>query len=151
MNEGDNPEFNPTGIEGGIDTNALPWIELSQAPGMAIKPLRASIETGVFTVVVRLRKGTELSGLVYLGAMDMMVMAGTVQRMMSTTPPATATTPSRPGRIISLAATASHGHAPAAVTRAAPALRLRRAAARVRRRPAAAVPQRAGPRHAAGP
>ena len=77
MNEGYNPEFNPTGIEGGIDTNALPWIELSQAPGMAIKPLRASIETGVFTVVVQLRKGTELSGLVYLGAMDMMVMAGT--------------------------------------------------------------------------
>ena len=78
MNEGYNPEFNPTGIEGGIDTNALPWIELSQAPGMAIKPLRASIETGVFTVVVRLRKGTELSGLVYLGAMDMMVLAGTM-------------------------------------------------------------------------
>ena len=78
MNEGYNPEFNPTGIEGGIDTNALPWIHLSQAPGMAIKPLRASIETGVFTVVVKLAKDTDLAGLVYLGAMDMMVLSGTL-------------------------------------------------------------------------
>ena len=23
-----NPEFDPTGIEGGIDTNTMPWIEL---------------------------------------------------------------------------------------------------------------------------
>ena len=62
MNEGYNPEFNPTGIEGGIDTNALPWIELSQASGMAIKPLRASIETGVFTVVVHGRQGRACVG-----------------------------------------------------------------------------------------
>ena len=52
-NTGYNPEFNPTGIEGGIDTNALPWIDLPQAPGMAIKPLRASSESGMFTVVVK--------------------------------------------------------------------------------------------------
>ena len=61
MNAGYNPEFNPTGIEGGIDTNALPWIDLTQAPGMAIKPLRASVETGIFTVVVKLNRGTELA------------------------------------------------------------------------------------------
>ena len=78
MNAGYNPEFNPTGIEGGIDTNALPWIDLTQAPGMAIKPLRASVETGIFTVVVKLNRGTELSGLVYLGAMDMMMLSGTL-------------------------------------------------------------------------
>ncbi|MDC0292595.1 hypothetical protein OAL29_01680 [Candidatus Binatia bacterium] len=78
MNAGYNPEFNPTGIEGGIDTNALPWIDLKQAPGMAIKPLRASVETGIFTVVVKLNRGTELSGLVYLGAMDMMMLSGTL-------------------------------------------------------------------------
>lgn len=71
-----NPEFEPTGIEGGIDTNILPWIDLPQAPGMAIKPLRASTETGMFNVVVKLEKGTELSGLIYLGAMDMMVLSG---------------------------------------------------------------------------
>ncbi len=76
MNSGYNPEFNPTGIEGGVDTNAIPWIALPQAPGVAIKPLRASTESSMFTVVVKLDKGTELSGLIYLGAMDMMVLSG---------------------------------------------------------------------------
>ena len=46
MNTGYNPEFNPTGIEGGVDTNFIPWIDLPQAPGMSIKPLRASSESG---------------------------------------------------------------------------------------------------------
>lgn len=79
MNTGYNPEFDPTGIEGGIDTNAIPWIDLPQAPGMAIKPLRASTESGMFTVVVKLSKGTELSGLIYLGAMDMIVLSGSMR------------------------------------------------------------------------
>ena len=76
MNTGYNPEFNPTGIEGGIDTNELPWIEMPQAKGMSIKPLRASTESSMFTVVVKLDAGTELSGLIYLGAMDMIVLSG---------------------------------------------------------------------------
>lgn len=76
MNSAYNPEFRPTGIEGGIDTNTIPWIDLPQAPGMAVKPLRASLETGMFSVVVKLRRGTELAGLVYLGAMDMIVLSG---------------------------------------------------------------------------
>ncbi|NIP16536.1 MAG: hypothetical protein GWM88_18030, partial [Pseudomonadales bacterium] len=71
MNTGYNPEFNPTGIEGGIDTNALPWIDLPQAPGVSIKPLRASSESGMFSTVVRIAGGSELSSIVYLGAMDM--------------------------------------------------------------------------------
>ena len=78
MNSGYNPEFNPTGIEGGVDTNAIPWIDLPQAPGMAIKPLRASTESSMFTVVVKLTAGTELAGLIYLGAMDMIVLSGTL-------------------------------------------------------------------------
>lgn len=78
MSSGYNPEFNPTGIEGGADTNAIPWIDLLQAPGMAIKPLRASVETGMFTVVVKLEQGAVLAGLVYLGAMDMMVLSGSM-------------------------------------------------------------------------
>ncbi len=78
MNPGYNPEFNPTGIEGGIDTHAIPWIDVFPAPGMAIKPLRASLETGMFTVVVKLSRGTELAGLVHLGAMDMMVLSGSM-------------------------------------------------------------------------
>ena len=76
MNTGYNPEFNPTGIEGGIDTNALPWIDLPQAPGVSIKPLRASSESGMFSTVVRIAGGSELSSIVYLGAMDMIVLSG---------------------------------------------------------------------------
>ena len=76
MNTGYNPEFNPTGIEGGVDTNTLPWIEVPQVPGMALKPLRASSESGMFSVVVKLAAGTELARIVYLGAMDMIVLSG---------------------------------------------------------------------------
>lgn len=76
MNTGYNPEYRPTGIEGGIDTNAIPWIEMPQSPGMAIKPLRASAETGMFTVVVKIERGSELAGHVHLGAMDMIVLSG---------------------------------------------------------------------------
>ena len=78
MSSGYNPEFQPNGIEGGIDTNGIPWIDLPQAPGMAIKPLRASTESSMFTVFVKLTEGTELSGLIYLGAMDMMVLSGSM-------------------------------------------------------------------------
>jgi hypothetical protein len=35
-----NPDFSPTGIEGGVDTNQLPWIGLAMFPGMSIKPLQ---------------------------------------------------------------------------------------------------------------
>jgi quercetin dioxygenase-like cupin family protein len=76
MNAGYNPDFSPTGIEGGVDTNALPWINLPQAPGIAIKPLRASTETGMFSVIVQLRADAVVRGLVYLGAMDMLVLSG---------------------------------------------------------------------------
>ena len=78
MSTGYNPDFNPTGIEGGVDTNSLPWIDLPQAPGVAIKPLRASMESGMFSTIVRLRGGTELSGIVYLGGMDQLVLSGSV-------------------------------------------------------------------------
>ena len=76
MSTGYNPDFDPTGIEGGIDTNHIPWLELPQAPGMSIKPLRASAESSMFSIIVRLEKAAELNGLVYLGAMDMMVLSG---------------------------------------------------------------------------
>jgi 2,4'-dihydroxyacetophenone dioxygenase len=78
MSVGYNPEFNPTGIEGSVDTNLLPWIPLPQAPGMSLKSLRASSETGAFSVMLRLEKGTTLPDLVHLGAMDMMVLDGVV-------------------------------------------------------------------------
>jgi len=78
MSSGFNPDFNPTGIEGGVDTNAIPWIPLDNAPGVACKPLRASTESGMFSVVVKLEGGTVLSNLLLLGAMDMMMLSGSV-------------------------------------------------------------------------
>lgn len=71
-----NPDFNPTGIEGGVDTNNIPWLALPQAPGLSIKPLRASTESGMFSMVVKMARGVELSSLIYLGAMDFIVLSG---------------------------------------------------------------------------
>lgn len=78
MSESYNPDFEPTGIEGGVDTNELPWINLPAVPGMSIKPLRASSESGMFSLIVRLDAGTELTHLVHLGSMDLMMLSGKV-------------------------------------------------------------------------
>lgn len=86
-----NPEFDPTGIEGGVDTNLLPWIALPQAPGLSFKPLRASSESGMFSLVLRLEAGATLGPLVHLGAMDMIVLSGAMQYAEG--PLATALTP----------------------------------------------------------
>ncbi|MFT7221289.1 MAG: quercetin dioxygenase-like cupin family protein [Candidatus Azotimanducaceae bacterium] len=74
-----NPEFNPTGIEGGLDTNEMPWLSLPQASGMSIKPLRASSESGMFSMIIKLNAGTKLSDLVFLGAMDLMMLSGELE------------------------------------------------------------------------
>jgi len=71
-----NPEWNPTGIEGGVDANTLPWISFPKAAGCSYKPLRASRETGRFSLVVRMAKGTVQPDLVHLGAADFMVLSG---------------------------------------------------------------------------
>merc|ERR1719162_329807 len=71
-----NPEWNPTGIEGGVDANTLPWISFPEAAGCSYKPLRASRETGRFSLVVRMAKGTVQPDLVHLGAADFMVLSG---------------------------------------------------------------------------
>ena len=76
MSSSFNPDFDPTGIEGGVDTNAIPWIEIPQAPDMRFKPLRASSESGMFSVMVKLAAGVELAPLVHLGATDMMILSG---------------------------------------------------------------------------
>ncbi|MFT7651086.1 MAG: hypothetical protein ACI9ON_001863 [Limisphaerales bacterium] len=73
-----NPDFSPTGIEGGVDTNQLPWIALAIFPGMSIKPLRASTESSMFSLIIKLESGTHLTNLLSLGAMDLMVLSGDV-------------------------------------------------------------------------
>jgi quercetin dioxygenase-like cupin family protein len=76
MSTASNPGFNPTGIEGGVDTHSVPWLTLPQAPGLFLKPLRASNESGMFTVIARMGSGTQLAPLVHLGAMDLLVLSG---------------------------------------------------------------------------
>ena len=85
---GYNPDLVPTGMEGGVDTNALPWIETPQAPGWRIKPLRASRESGVFSAIVGLDAGVTLRPAVHLGATDLFVLSG---RMRYTQEPLAAT------------------------------------------------------------
>ena len=46
MSEGSlafNPDFDPDGAEGGVDTNLLPWLPLADVAGFSLKPLRASM------------------------------------------------------------------------------------------------------------
>ncbi len=88
MADGYNPALDPTGVEGGVDTNALPWLRIAQAPGLRLKPLRASGETGMISAVVGLDAGTALAPLVHLGAADLLVLSG---RMRYTRGPLAAT------------------------------------------------------------
>lgn len=71
-----NPEFNPTGMEGGLDTNAVPWIPIAHAPGMSYKAMRVSPETSMFSLIVRMEKGTVQPTLTYLGEMDFLMLYG---------------------------------------------------------------------------
>ena len=71
-----NPDYDPDGIEGGIDTNVMPWIEIKQAPGMRFKPLRASQESGWFSLIIQIKAGTDLAPMIYLGGGDMMILSG---------------------------------------------------------------------------
>ena len=93
MHDENNPGFDPTGTEGGVDTNALPWLEIPQAPGLRFKPLRASGETGMISAVVVLDAGTTLAPMVHLGAADLLVLSGrtryTQEPLVSTLEPGT--------------------------------------------------------------
>lgn len=71
-----NPEWKPEGMEGGVDTNTLPWIDLPQMPGCSMKPLRVSSETGAFTVLIKMVKGTKQPTLVHLGSADNFIISG---------------------------------------------------------------------------
>ena len=73
-----NPDFSATSIEGGVDTHTVLSLTLPQAPGLSLKPLRASNESGMFTVIVRMCSGTQLAPLVHLGAMDLLVLSGSM-------------------------------------------------------------------------
>ena len=74
-----NPDFQPTGIEGGVDTNLLPWIAFEAVDGMSIKTMRASGETGAFSVIIKLDSGTTMPAAVYLSGMDMLLLSGSIR------------------------------------------------------------------------
>jgi quercetin dioxygenase-like cupin family protein len=73
-----NPDYDPTGIEGGVDTNLLPWIALDEVPGMYLKPMRASAETGAYSVIVKLNAGANIPTTVYLSGLDLTVLSGQI-------------------------------------------------------------------------
>ena len=79
MAEAINPEYDPTGIEGGVDTNVLPWMAAPGAAGLYLKPLRASTESGMFSAVVKLEAGAGLVSSTPLGGMDLFVLSGEVR------------------------------------------------------------------------
>merc|ERR1711934_218599 len=70
-----NPEWTAGGNEGGVDTNKLPWLPLLDL-GVKCKPLRVSQETGQFTILVRMEKGTTMPAHICLGANDFLVLSG---------------------------------------------------------------------------
>lgn len=74
-----NPDFQPTGIEGGVDTNLLPWIAIEAVDGMSIKTMRASGETGAFSVIIKLDSGATMPAAVYLSGMDMLLLSGSIR------------------------------------------------------------------------
>ena len=78
MSEGFNPEFDPTGMEGGVDTNVLPWMAVPGATGVHLKPLRASSEGGMFSAVLKIEAGAALPVASCLGGMDLFVLSGEI-------------------------------------------------------------------------
>ena len=73
-----NAEYDPTGVEGAIDTNKMRWLAAPSLPGVSLKPLRTSIESGFFTTMVKIQAGAALPPAVYLGGMDLWVLSGTL-------------------------------------------------------------------------
>ena len=78
MAEAINPDYDPTGIEGGVDVNVLPWMAVPGAAGTHLKPLRASDENGMFSAVVKLEAGAGLRSATPLGGMDLLILSGEV-------------------------------------------------------------------------
>ena len=76
---GFNPEYDPTGIEGGLDTNQLPWIAVPGAEGVHMKTVRASMESGMFSVILKIEEGHHLPSSVFLGGLDLLILSGEVQ------------------------------------------------------------------------
>jgi len=62
-----------------MDTSSLPWIDIEGAPGMQFKPLRSSRETGMFSCIMRLKKGAKQPNTVFFGSSDFLVLDGELE------------------------------------------------------------------------
>ena len=76
--DGFNPEYDPTGIEGGLDTNLLPWIDVPNTNGISMKTVRASMESGMFSLILKIEEGKAFPPSVFLGGMDLLLLSGEV-------------------------------------------------------------------------
>ena len=76
--DGFNPEYDPTGIEGGLDTNLLPWIDVPNTDGIFMKTVRASMESGMFSLILKIEEGKAFPPSVFLGGMDLLLLSGEV-------------------------------------------------------------------------
>ena len=74
--DGYNPEYDPTGIEGGLDTNLLPWIDVPNTDGISMKTVRASMESGMFSLILKIEEGKAFPPSVFLGGMDLLLLSG---------------------------------------------------------------------------
>eukprot|EP00947_MAST-08B_sp_MAST-8B-sp1_P004226 g4226.t1 len=66
------------GLEGFVDTEAVPWIDIVEAPGNQMKILRVSEQTGSWTVLIRASAGTVNPPHVHLGSSDFLVLDGKI-------------------------------------------------------------------------
>jgi hypothetical protein len=71
-----NPDYDPTGIEGGVDTNTSPWIDVPGMAGARFKALRASAESGMFSIILRLESGADFAPGLCIGGLDLLVLSG---------------------------------------------------------------------------
>lgn len=73
-----NPDYDPTGLEGGVDTNTLPWIDVDGVSGLAFKPMRASTESGMFSIIIKIAAGAALPPATYFNGLDILLLSGDV-------------------------------------------------------------------------
>ena len=79
MSEGSlafNPEFDPDGAEGGVDTNLLPWLEMAGASGIFTEAAPGQHGERHVQYDCAARKGRVLERLLSLSGMDLLVLSG---------------------------------------------------------------------------
>lgn len=69
-----------TGLEGKVSTDELPWIPLGEGlEGNAVKVLRISEETGMYSMLIRAKAGTVNQAHVHSGPADFYILEGRLE------------------------------------------------------------------------